>query len=180
MANAEKKYLGRGDSPFTALGLEQNAAALSRLGQEEIDAVFSSPSDRCISCANDFAHGKNLQSVSDARLSEIDFGKFEGFTWQEAKEAFPSEFKAFCEDPQSYTFPEGESQRELDERTLSFLDNIKCSPYKNLAVFSHGGTIMSILSHLLEIEPMQKWRFKITHGSVSLVEIKGGYACIVL
>ena len=180
MANADKKYLGSGSSPFTALGLEQNADALSKLAQVEIDAVYSSPSDRCMSSANSFAACKKTQVISDARLSEIDFGKFEGLTWQEAEKNYPSEFKEFCEDPQNYVFPEGESQKRLDERTLSFIEEIKRSSYESIAVFSHGGTIMSILSHLLEIEPHQKWRFKITHGSVSLVEIKGGYACLVL
>ncbi len=180
IANANKKYLGRGHSPFSALGLEQNADALSKLNQEEVDAVYSSPSDRCMSSANKFVAFKKIQVTADTRLSEIDFGKFEGLTWQEAQENYPIEFEAFCEDSQNYSFPEGESQKELDERTLSFVEEIKSNSHENIAVFSHGGTIMSILSHLLEIEAHQKWRFKITHGSVSLIEIKNGYACLVL
>ncbi len=180
IANAEKKYLGRGHSPFTALGLEQNADALSKLGQKDIDMIYSSPSDRCMSSANEFAAFKKKQVILDARLSEIDFGRFEGLTWQKAEKDYPTEFKAFCEAPQNYSFPEGESQKELDERTLSFIEEIKSNSHENIAVFSHGGTIMSILSHLLEIEAHQKWRFKITHGSVSLIEIKDGYACLVL
>ena len=179
-ANAEKKYLGRGSSPFTTLGLEQNADALSKLNGAKIDVIYSSPSGRCMSSANEYAECKRVQVITDTRLSEVDFGKFEGLTWQEAKESYPIEFKDFCEDPNSYTFPEGESQKRLDERTLSFIEEIKRSSYESIAVFSHGGTIMSILSHLLEIEPGQKWRFKITHGSVSLVEINGSYACLVL
>ena len=45
----KKKYLGRGSSPFTTLGLEQNANALSKLNGAEIDVIYSSPSGRCMS-----------------------------------------------------------------------------------------------------------------------------------
>ena len=180
LANAEKRYLGRGSSPFTELGLGQNLRALSKLMQIDFDAVYSSPSERCLSMARKAASGKKINVASDTRLSEIDFGYFEGLTWQEARERFPEEFESLCKNAEEFRFPGGESQNELDIRVRDFAEEAVKLPYENVAVFSHGGAVMSLLSHLLELAPGQKWRFKISHGSVTAVEITGGYACLVL
>ena len=179
-ANAEKKYLGRGASPFTELGTGQNKSALSNLMGRNIEEIYSSPADRCSSCAQKLAKKKSMESIEDARIAEIDFGVFEGLTWQEAKGKYPAEFEEFCKNPNEFGFPGGESQEDLHRRVALFIDEILQMPHEEVVVFSHGGTIMAMLRILLELRAEQKWRFKVEHGAIVTVEINDGYACLVL
>lgn len=180
LANAQKRYLGKDNSPFTPLGIEQNKNTLSKLAQINFDSVYSSPSERCLSIAQKITSAKMMDAIADKRLAEINFGTFEGLTWQEAREKYPDEFESLCQNPLEFRFPGGESQKELDIRIRSILDEITQSEHENIAVFSHGGAIMSILSQLLELSPQQKWRFKISHGAVAQVAIEDGYAYLNL
>lgn len=179
-ANSEKRYLGHNHSPFTEDGLKQCKAIIEKLSDKELDAIYTSPRKRCLPQAEILATLKDIQYIADDKIAELNFGIFENLTWKKAKEKYPREFKNWSQSPETYRLPKGESQAELDARISLFLDDIMQSGLDTIAIFSHGGAIMSIICNLLKLQPNQKWRFKISPGTIITIEICDNYAYIIL
>ena len=60
----------------------------------------------------------------DDRLRELDFGQFEGRTYEEIEREHPEFFRSWMETPTLVRFPGGESYAELRERVSAALDDI--------------------------------------------------------
>ena len=78
------RYCGRTDIELTEKGLEQAQVVREQLGGTEFTAVYSSPLQRALQTAT-IASGKKV--ITDQRLVEADFGKWE----QKTKEEFIAE-----------------------------------------------------------------------------------------
>ncbi|MBU3670987.1 MAG: hypothetical protein FGM43_00460 [Sinobacteraceae bacterium] len=72
---------GRSELPLAATATEDIQAVLDRLPQ--IDAVLTSPADRCVRLASAIATAWNAPCTEDARLLELDFGHWEGRAWDD-------------------------------------------------------------------------------------------------
>jgi len=179
-ANSEMRYLGRNHSPFTENGLKQCKYIIDKLSDKKLDAIYTSPLERCLSQAELLATEKGVQYIVDENIAEFNFGIFENLTWEEAKKKHPNEFESWSQNLETYRLPKGESQAALDTRINVFISAIIQSGFDYIAVFSHGGAIMSIISNLLNLQPNQKWRFKISAGTIVTIEANDNYAYIVL
>src|SRR4051794_25579935 len=74
-----KAYSGRLDIPLTGEGREQARRCAARLASAStIDAIFSSPLVRARDTAQAIADATGAPLTVDERLTEIDFGPFEG------------------------------------------------------------------------------------------------------
>lgn len=75
----DKKFLdGKNISYLTELGKQQAQNLVEKLSSINPDSIYSSPFTRCIDTITPFAQSKNKEIIQDARLREIDFGKFDG------------------------------------------------------------------------------------------------------
>ncbi len=179
-ANTQKKYLGSSHSPFTEKGLLDNEKNILKLSTVKIDAIYTSPCKRCLSVADTLAEKISIHPVPDNRLKELDFGIFENMSWQQAKNTYTDEFEKWCSNTYEYKIPDGESQAELDNRIALFVEELLHSRYNNIVVFSHAGPIMSIISKLLKLNPLQKWQFKISTGSMVQIEANDEFSYLLL
>jgi len=98
-SSLRKAYSGRSDVALTALGEEQARAAGELLAGAGIDAVFSSPLSRARDTAQAIAAATGAPLSVDDRLTEIDYGAFEGLDRAAARERFGSAFQAWRDDP---------------------------------------------------------------------------------
>lgn len=179
VANREKRYLGRSNSQLTTRGNKQYEEIIRQMDRIAVDHIFTSPAERCCGPAQMLANIKALPAVVDERIAEMNFGILEMLTWTEAEQQHPAEYAAWCADPVRYRLPQGESQDQLDQRTADFIQNV--APLgRNIAVFSHGGAIMSMIAQALHLSPEQKWRFRVNPGTVVTLIIDGEYAYIEL
>lgn len=109
------------------------------------DVVFASPMRRCVQTAEYLFCDK--KPVVQERLSECDFGIFEGRNYQEL--SGEPRYQEWVDSGGTLPFPEGESREEFQDRCLEgFSLCIKhCIQhhYEKFAMVVHGGTIMSIL-----------------------------------
>jgi probable phosphoglycerate mutase len=88
---AERRYSGRGDVPLTERGLAQADAVARRLAAigRPIDAVVTSPLERCVRTAEIVAAGAPI--VVDQDLIECDFGDWEGLTFADVRSRWPDQ-----------------------------------------------------------------------------------------
>jgi ribonuclease H / adenosylcobalamin/alpha-ribazole phosphatase len=88
---AQRRYSGRGDIPLTERGLARAGALARRLAAigRPIDAVVTSPLERCVRTAEIVAAGAPIAVDDD--LVECDFGDWEGLTFADVRSRWPDE-----------------------------------------------------------------------------------------
>lgn len=87
----------------------------------------------------------------DARIQEINFGHWEGFTWAELPERDPEGYRARLADPFGWRPRGGESYRDLMERIAAWFETLET----DAVVVSHGGVSRVLRGHLLGIDPKE-------------------------
>lgn len=162
------RYCGRTDLPLTAIGIQQAKVVSDQLKRIHFDAVFSSPLQRALQTAQIASGGKDV--VTDSRLTEIDFGKWEGKT----KEEFIAENKNlwvnWLNDPAaSPAGGTGENAKSVIERVSEFyIDLLKRYPSGKVLVVGHNGINRLYLSYKLGM-PLRNYRkFFLDNAAITL------------
>jgi len=131
--------------------------------------VFSSPLLRALETARPIALAHDFQVNILNGLREVDFGDWEGLSFDEIKTRYPEECETWLADPWHFTFPRGESVREFKQGVERALDSI-LGFEGNLAVVSHAGPLRVILFSLGCIEASKVFTHTLDHASITVVE----------
>jgi len=108
-------FRGVTDDPLSEPGwLQMNAA----VGDERWDRIISSPLGRCRKFAAELAEKNQLQLETDQRLSEYDFGDWDGKTYHEVMNKDAGLVERFFADPFSHRPPNGELFVDFTQRVL--------------------------------------------------------------
>lgn len=149
--NLERRMQGSKDSPLTPRGREQAAAMGRALAAELARApgptVFlRSPLGRTRETSLIVGRTLGLDPADwrdDIRLTELGYGKWEGFTWPEIEVDHPDAMAKWRADPEGFCPPEGETHAELRRRSAALLAEIAAASVRTVVV-SHGvsGAVM--------------------------------------
>ena len=71
---------------------------------------------------------------------EINAGIFQGLIWPEINERFPEAAAAWRQDP-DFRIPQGESRRDLMQRSCAALEAIREAGHRQAIVVAHGGAV---------------------------------------
>ena len=156
--NAESRKQGWLDSDLTELGRNQAKAiqgGLKTFCQGNKFKVICSPLGRVRSTAQIALADANFMSeISyDERLKEHSFGAWEGLNSQEIEISFPGMQEEREKDCWNYRLPEGESYAILENRLISFLDDINKS--QNIILFCHEMVSKTLRKILLDLTEQQ-------------------------
>ena len=120
--------------------------------------IWTSPLGRCRIVAD--AIGPNR---IDPRLIEMDFGAWDGLTW----DAIPRvALDAWAADPLAFAAPGGETGAALIARVTAFRDAL---PPGDHVVVSHGGPL-KVLDALLRGQPVDLMAPSLPLGSITFIE----------
>lgn len=178
--NKEGRLQGQSDIPLNAEGRELAVRTAEALRREGIsfDRAFCSPLSRARETAEILA-GDSLSPVADARLKEMNFGKFEGSYFEEAKRQGSSHpLYLFFRRPECYIPPEGaESFGEARARGQEFLDR-QILPLEgacgSVLVVAHGAFNRCILNALLGISSECFWDVALPNCAASILTLENG------
>ena len=107
--------------------------------------IYSSPLQRCATLAVALAAQRNAPPVQfDARLAEMDFGRWELQPWERIDRA---EIDAWAADLAHYAPGGGETVLQVATRVAAFVDALKSQRTGDAIVVCHAGT-MRLLSAL--------------------------------
>ena len=166
---------GRLDPGLSALGLEQARRAAATLARASIDALYSSPSRRALDTMRAIAGAADGNVKLDERLREIDFGGFEGLTYEQAELHHPEAFRAWVSSPGTVRFPGGESWDDLRARVLPAVEAICASEEgRRVAIVAHAGVVRVVLADVLGASPDACFRIAVDHASITELERLGG------
>ncbi|HJW25053.1 MAG TPA: histidine phosphatase family protein [Rhodocyclaceae bacterium] len=123
--------------------------------------VWTSPLTRCRALAECL----HPAPVVDGRLAEMDFGEWEGRTWQDIG---PAALDAWAEDVAGFTFPGGESAWILQRRALACVAEIAVG---EAVLVTHAGVLRMLLAHWLGLEPEAWLRLTFPYGTATTVDL---------
>jgi len=156
--SVEKRYAGRSDVPLTETGLAQAAAAAKRLASAGIGVIVASPLQRTVQTAEAVAAVTGLPVATEDGFRETDFGAWEGLTFAEVRERWPSEMTAWLADPEVAP-PGGESFAEVSERVTAALDRVLAGRTgQRILVVSHVTPIKTLVAAALLAPPAALYR----------------------
>jgi broad specificity phosphatase PhoE len=138
------------------------------LGALEVDAIIASPLSRAFQSAQAIAARLKLDVRIELRLMEIHAGVFQGHTWEEIDQKFPTESALWRSQDADYRIPGGESRRDLMIRAKEAFCAIREAGYRQAIVVAHGGSLSAAFKALLDI-PAGRNPFSLGNGSISTV-----------
>jgi alpha-ribazole phosphatase len=124
--------------------------------------VYTSPSSRCRMVAETLTPRSSV--VTDARLRELDFGEWEGRSWDGIPRAALDDW---ARDPLGFAAPGGESGAALIARVREFHAQM-CRAAQDCIVVSHGGPLR-VLAALLHGQAVDLFAPAPPLGSVRIV-----------
>lgn len=177
-ANEEGKWLGWSESSLSIKGRQEVLELKEKLKEWCIEGVYTSPSQRTIDTVLGVMGNNTHYEVVEA-LREIDFGQFEGKTFQWAQSTYPEEVQKMVEAKEAYRYPGGECLEELHQRVAGWLKVfLKEHTKGTYLICAHGGSIRCLLSEMIAGSSQLHWRFKIQSAALTVVTISEGYAVI--
>jgi alpha-ribazole phosphatase len=169
---------GRLDVGLSDRGLEQVRHVADRLAGVRLSVVYCSPRRRALESAELLSLGR-CPVRQDPRLSEIDFGRLEGLTYDAAAHQYPDVFRRWMETPTDVTFPDGESFEVMRQRVLQGVrDLLTAQKGQTLAIVSHGGVNRIMLADILGLPATNIFRLEQTYAALSVIDYFDGYPVV--
>ena len=142
--------MGHIDSPLNERGHRQARQTAAWLALRPVQRILSSDLARALDTAAPLAAALGLAVEADPRLRELSFGIFEGRSIPDCEQEHPETVARWRSGDFDFAPPEGESRRSLMTRTRAVLDEMLAAPEGDIALFTHGGTLNALHTHLIE------------------------------
>jgi len=166
--NAEGRLCGRTDVPLSDVGRRQAQLLARRLKPILVDALYSSPLGRALETARLIGAVIGREPVVDRRLAELNYGAWEGTTFEEIKRTFPAIYRAWDADPGSLAPPEGESGVQLVERVMPFMTDVAQRHQSgNVVVVCHKTVCRLLACHIMGV-PLADYRRRVVMENAAL------------
>ena len=161
---------GRLDVGLSTRGREQVRRTQYLLSELPVTAVYSSPRRRALESAGLLAADPAGVTVDD-RLREIDFGTFEGLTYEEIARRFPEKYKEWMQRPTEVAFPGGETIAGMAARVHDAVDDLRRTHAGQvIVVVSHSGVNRIVLAAALGLDARRIFRLDQVYACVNVVD----------
>lgn len=130
---------GWSDVPLADTFIEEATRTKSQLDGIVFDKVYSSPLTRAYRLATYCGYP---DATFDERLKEMNMGDWEMRTFEEIEKNDPH-IQEWFDDYMHEPTTNGESFPDLYRRVSAFLDELCNKSYQKVAVFAHGGVLVS-------------------------------------
>lgn len=167
-----EQHLGRGvDVGLSSEGRATAEALARRLEEVAFDRIVTSPARRARETAEILARGHPIEE--DGRLAEMDYGAWEGLTYEEIDARDGAYRRRWEEDPASLACPGGESGDQVAARVRDFLaDALARGPDGGrVLVVAHATLNRILLCDVLGV-PVRDFRRRFRQDPVSVTVLR--------
>ena len=176
--NTVKRMQGQTDIPLNENGINLAKKVGKYMRKIHFDYIISSPLDRAKTTARLVTEYRDIPLITDKRLIEMSFGRWEGCCITDPDSVPPEFNKQFHDDPSHcMAAPDGESFHDVIVRTKDFYDELcNTSEYKDATILisTHGAAGRCLLANFYE-DKEDIWRGCIPPNcSVCIVEVTNG------
>lgn len=141
--NAQRRYLGHLDAPLNDRGKRQAQKTADLLRHRAIHRIYSSDLTRCLETAEPLGERLELVPIIVPSLRELDFGKWDGRTYEELVQADASRVEEWVDNPFDQAPPGGETLHAFGRRVDKWLNRLfqDMTQEETIVLVSHGGVI---------------------------------------
>lgn len=172
--NQSKRYQGHSDIPLNETGIEQAKKVAKRLAGEKIHGIYSSDLLRAVQTGKIIGEEHDVEPVMVKEFREVNFGMWEGLSYEAIMAEWPEVLSAIYERPGSVQIPGGESFYDVQERTIRGLTKCLLSHQdETIIVVSHGGTMRVLLCDALGLPIENMWSLQQDSTAINIIEYFG-------
>ena len=169
-SNINGHYMGWSQEDLNQKGYEQAQQLAKRLGDEEIDVIYTSPLQRARATASAVAKPHNINPVAMDDLIEINLGDWQGLHASEIVDKWPDMWQQSRVDPSVLTWPNGESFAQVIHRSVyAFQSIVKENQGKLVAIVTHDIIVRIMVMHVLRV-PFSTYR-RMEIGNASFTKV---------
>jgi alpha-ribazole phosphatase len=164
-------FVGKTDVPLSAEGKLQAERLRPYMESRPRNAVLSSPQLRCRETAKLSTEPLGLSVEIDEDLREIDFGRWEGLTFDEIVSVDSSAVDGWARYDRNFTFPGGERIGDFLNRVSAIGERLASRGAGQAIVFTHGGVIRALICHFLKLAPRNYLLFEVRPASITTIRL---------
>jgi len=156
--NAAGRFRGRQDVPLDDVGRAQVHALARRLESFGLTQLLTSPLKRALETADAIAKACGLPTVVEPRLVDLDFGRWQGLTPEEAAREFQREYRSWERTPERALLPGGGNLASHVEAARQLVDEVVLDyPGETVALVTHEAVCQGLTCAWLGI-PLRRFR----------------------
>lgn len=175
------KYQGQTDIPLSAEGLRQAERLAQHFPSDTLDIIYASDLQRAVMTAQRLARKFSAPVKVEKALRELNFGAWEGLTYQEIAQRWPQEVEHLFGAPEKLQIPGGETFLTLQQRAMEKMREIRTeNEGKNVAVVAHGAITKAILTALLHIPLHYVWTLRQDNTAVNIIRFDDTFVSVEL
>lgn len=151
-------------------GGHQIGAVAEMLSREPFAAMYTSPRLHCKQSAEILAAVRGCPVDIMEALSEINFGEFEGYTYEDIETRYPGLYREWMEHPTEIHFLGGESLDAMWTRVTEAGSELRVRhPGESIALVTHGGVIRILIAETLAVPRNNIFRIAQRYAAVNLI-----------
>lgn len=172
--NLEGKVQGSQDTQLSMDGLAQTEKTVAFLSALRFDTILTSPLARARAIAEPVGASLGILPIVMPELREIEFGGWEGHSWNEIGAMYPATLAAWeLKSPEAR--PEGgESLDDVRHRARKVRSAVEASTGNVALIVAHGGFNRVLFSVLLDLPLSSYSSFIQPNASISIFEAADG------
>ncbi len=173
IANVEEIFSGVTNVELTEKGVFQAQKVVEFLYNEHIERIYTSQLKRALDFARIIQEKTETKIIIDQRLSELDYGDWEGLSKNEIKEKYGLLYQQYEENPISYRPKNSEGINNGLNRILEFWSDLKYlmaeENIKRVIVIIHNDIGRLLLCKIKDI-PINRYRdLNLDNGSITKI-----------
>lgn len=182
-----ERCYGSLDVSLSPEGHKQLLHKIALLQSLQPAALYTSTSKRAMESAESIC--KNLTNLKGLKvqpkpcpdLCEINFGDFEGLTYEEIEQRYPQEYQQWVQAPTTIKFPGGESFAEVKQRALGFLAHLfRAHAGQTVLAISHSGVNRLLLAEALGLPQENLFRIDQQYAAVNVIDYYPNFTLVRL
>ena len=172
--NKQYRFQGRTNIQLTEAGKKQVGDLAVRLSSWPPDVIFTSPLDRAVFTAGTIASQFNMSPVIIPELEEINFGSWEGKSFDYLRAEHYEQYSRWLEDPFFNPPQDAETWPQIEARLTVAANILMTCPQKRIIAVTHGGVIRAMWSVILGRDPHEAWFSDIPNCSMTGIAVREG------
>lgn len=145
----------------------QSKEIVQELANRKVQLVVTTGLQRTDYCGK-LTKKAGIAHIVDTDLREVDFGSWEGMTWEEIEDANPELAQAWLDYPDTMQFPNGENMVQFHKRIRRAWQRLTMYPENCVAVVGHSG----VLGYLLQCIGTRQEPTYMRYGELMELHIK--------
>ncbi len=163
------RYVGASDVRLSAQGTRDCRKLAERFAVWNPGKIFVSPLRRARESAAAICPERR-DLIFDRRIREVDFGDWENLTFDEIQKTAPPELlDLWFRHPEMMRFPNGASVADHFAAVDEFMAEILALPEPVVAVITHGGVLMRMISQAMKIPPERQFEVLPPRASMTIL-----------